>query len=286
MRKNLVKKSLKTVFAAALMFFCFSIVNAQTWNSNAGGYNGGYGQVYSTFGLAMATKNMQDSMNMTMQKTMMRMAMEKKWGKKAVAEAERNAARQSSSTRNQSSSNNSNVQTVKTPVVRNYAFFKPDASVDTGKVFADNLGETAEEKALLKQIYSATKTAFEAQVAPKGWKNNYAAGLTFFIVTAATVYHDAEEPGDQAVENLFKSLNQTIDESPDFGEIPNREKQEFYNKMIGFSGLILATYTEGKENNDEATVKTASQLAGILIQLILKTSPEKVRFENDLLVIG
>ena len=72
--------------------------------------------------------------------------------------------------------------------------FRPDATVDTGNAMADALGETPEEKALIKQIYTATKAAYEKEAASKGWKNNIAGGLTFFTVTAMTVYRDAEEP--------------------------------------------------------------------------------------------
>lgn len=279
MPRKMIQKLMFFVGTGVFVLMSFGVSKAQMWNANAGGYNGGYGQVYSSFGMALATKNLQDSMNMTLQQSMMRMAMEKQSGKKAVVEAEANAARRSGKTPNAGSALPENA-----PIVRNYAVFKPDAGIDTGKLFAETLGETAEEQRLIKQIYAATKTAFEKQVAPKGWKNNYAAGLTFFIVTATTVYHDAAEPSDEAVNRLYKALNQVIDENAEFGKIPNRDKQEFYNKMIGFSGLILATYTEGKQNNDAATVKAAGQLAGVLIEMILKTPASKIRFENDSLV--
>lgn len=43
------------------------------------------------------------------------------------------------------------------PAARNHGVFRLDKTVDTGKAMADNLAETPEEKAFMKQIYTATK---------------------------------------------------------------------------------------------------------------------------------
>ena len=74
-----------------LVFLCSGIANAQTYNAMSGGYNTGYGTVYGSFGQAMATQNLYNSMQMLMQKTMTRNLMIKKWGLAAVEKAEREA---------------------------------------------------------------------------------------------------------------------------------------------------------------------------------------------------
>lgn len=250
--------------------------DAQTWNSNAGGYNGGYGAVYNSWGLANAAQNMEFTMKMAMQKSMARIQMEKQFGKKRTAEAIAHANRSSNSTNSPSQRSGSNV--AKPHVVRNYGVFKPSSKVDTGKLLADTLGETPEEKTLIKGIYTSTKSAFEQQAAAKGWKNNIAGGLTFFIVAASTVYHDSTEPSDETVDLLFSAVNESIDEIPEFGKIPDQTKQEFYNKMIAFSGIILATYEEGKQNDDPETIATAKKLSAMFIEMVLKTDPEKFKF--------
>lgn len=274
----------------AIAFLSASVANAQTLNTYGGGYSTGYGTVYGSFGQAMATQNIYNTMQMQMQKTMARNLMIKKWGLAAVEKAEREAGSGSSSssrTKSSGSSASSGSKIVVPPprVVRNHGVFRPDATVDTGKALADALGETPEEKALIRKIYRATKTAYEKEAALKGWKNNIAAGLTFFTIAAMTVYRDAEAPGDDAVNNYFNVVNNALDEIPEFATVANKDKQSYNNMLIGFGGMLLAGYSEGKQNNDAATLATYKKLAGMLIQMVLKTEPDNLRIENGQIVM-
>lgn len=283
--KNYLAYSAIGAFAIAVLTVP---LQAQTWNSNAGGYNTGYGTVYGTFGLAQATQNMYNTMQMNMQRTMMRQAMINKWGKAAVEKAERNArSGSSSSTRNSSSAATSQpqIEVAPEPVVRNYGVYRPDSSVDTGKAIAEALGSTEDEKALIQQIYANTKKAYEQETKAKGWSNNLSGGLTFFMVSAMTVYRDTEEPSEKAVNTLYTVINQSVDQIPDFASTPNKDKQAFNNLMIGFSGLLLAGYTEGKQNQDAETLKLYSQLAGELIKMVLKIEPDRLRIKDGMIVI-
>lgn len=259
---------------------------AQTWNSNAGGYNTGYGTVYGSFGLAMATQNIYNTTQMQIQRLTMRQAMINKWGKAAVEKAEREARSGSTSGTSTASSNTTGpVVPPPPPAPKYYGRFRPDATVDTAKTIADALGETPEEKAMLKQIVNGTKTAFEQQAAARGWKNNIAGAFTFFLVSNATIYHDAAEPADNVLDAIYEAVNLAIDEVPDFRTAPNKDKQAMYNLLIGFAGIPLATYTEGKTNNDEQTVAVSRQLAGKMLEIVLKTDPAKVRFDQGSLTI-
>ena len=273
------------VFAFGVVVLSANALSAQTYNAYSGGYSTGYGTVYGSFGLAMATQNMYNTAQMQMQKAMARQAMINKWGRAAVEKAEREAAAKSSSGAKASTPSNPEIVVPPPPVVRNHGVFRPDASVDTGKALADALGETPQEKTLIKQIYTATKAAYEKAAAAKGWKNNIAGGLTFFTVTAMTVYRDAAEPSDEAVDAYYKVVNASLDEMPEFASVPNKDKQNFNNMTIGFAGMLLAGYTEGKQNNDAATIESYKEIAGGLIQLVLKTDPENLRIENGQIVL-
>jgi hypothetical protein len=275
--------SLLSVIAIALL--SVGSAKAQTANTYGGGYSTGYGTVYGSFGQAMATQNIYNSMQMQMQKTMMRNAMIKKWGLAAVEKAEREAGTATSPRIKNATPSNAKILVPAPPVVRNYGLYRPDPTIDTGKAFADALGETPQEKALIKQIYTATKNAYEKEVASKGWGNNIAGGLIFFTVTAMTIYHDAEEPGDAAVNDYYKVVNAALDDIPAFATVSNKDKQNFNNMLIGFGGLLIAGYTEGKQNNDPETIRTYQQLAGKLIQLVLKTDPDNLRLANGQIVM-
>ncbi len=273
-------------FTFAIGFLGIGIAYAQTANTYGGGYSTGYGTVYGSFGQAMATQNIYNTMQMQMRKTMMRNAMIKKWGLAAVEKAEREAGSgPSSSAKTKGSAASPKIVVSPPPVVRNHGVFRPDATVDTGKALTDALADTPEEKALIKQIYTATKAAYEKEAAARGWKNNIAAGLTFFTITAMTVYRDAEEPGNEAIVNYFKLVNSGLDETPEFATVANKDKQGYNNMLIGFSGLLLAGYSEGKQTGDADTLANYKKLAGMLIEMVLKTSPDNLRVENNQIVM-
>jgi hypothetical protein len=278
-----MKRSIKLSWASVLLFFVIGLgasdAGAQTYNAYSGGYNTGYGTVYGSFGLAMATQNMYQYSQMQMQKAMARAAMVKQFGLAAVEKAEREAAAGKTPAAN-------GPKVAPPPVVRNYGVFRPDASVDTAKALADALGETPEEKQLIRTIYTATKTAYEKEAAAKGMKNNIAGALAFFTATAMFVHNDSESPSDEAVVNYFKVVNAAIDEMPEFASVSNKEKQGFHNMLIGFSGLLTAGYLEGKETENADTLAAYKKLAGMLTQMVLKTDPEKIRLQNGQIVLG
>jgi hypothetical protein len=280
-----MKLSKRFILSLCLAVVPVSGAAGQVWNSNAGGWNTGYGTVYGTFGLAQATQNMYNTMQMNMQRAVMRQAMINKWGRAAVEKAEREARSGSRTGSSSTAASAGPVVTDAPPEPKNYWVFRPDATVDTGRVLADALGSTAEEKTLIKTIFSNTKTAYERETAAKGWKNNIAGGLTFFTVAAMTVYRDAEEPSDEAVEIYYHVVNRSIDEMPAFASVSNKDKQQFNNVMIGFAGLLLAGYTEGKQNSDAETVGMYRRLAGELIKMVLKIEPDRLKLRNGMIVI-
>src|SRR5678816_1321087 len=261
----------------ALAFLSVGTTNAQT--PNAWGYSTGYGNVYGSYGLASTMQSMYNVARAQSQRTSSRNAMIKKYGLAAVEKAEREAGSRSSA------QSNPQIVVSPPPIVRNQGLYRPDPSVDTGKALADNLADTPQEKALIKQIYAATKTAYDKEAALRGWKNNIAAGLTFFTVTAMTAYHNAEEPSDEAVNTYYQVMNVALDEMPELANVANKDKQAFNNMLVGFSGMLLAIYTEGKQNNDAAELANSKKLAGMLIEMVLKTDPENLRIENGQIVM-
>ncbi len=260
---NLLRTVLLVVAAPAL---------AQTWNSNAGGWNTGYGTVYGSFGSAMATQNIYNSMQLNMQRSMMRQAMIKKFGLAAVEKAEREA-------KSGQASKPPEGLTVSAPppAPKNLGVFKPSKSNNVAKQLGDSLGTTPEEKAAITLLTNATKEAFEAQPETKAWRNNVAGALAFFIIGNATIATGADEPSDEATQALFVAINQTLDESPDFAKATAKEKQQLYETLIGFTGLPLAIFSEGKDRNDDAQMRQAQQLAAKLLELVLKVDASKVK---------
>jgi len=266
--------------AFALAFLCAGVANAQIQAAGGGYYRAGYPTVYGSFGQASAAQSrMYDQVKAQNRRITERDALIKKWGVAAVEKAEREAAAKSAAP------SNPRIVVAPPPVVRNHGVFRPDPTVDTGKALADALGDTPEEKALIKQIYAATKTLYEKEAAQRGWKNNLAGGLTFFTATAMTVYHNAEEPSDEAANTYYKVMNLALDEIPEMATAANKDKQGLNNTLVGFSGMLLAIHAEAQQNNDADALARSKTLAGMLIEMVLKTNPENLKIENGQIVM-
>jgi hypothetical protein len=159
-----------------------------------------------------------------------------------------------------------------------YGKFRPNPRASSISTIVDTLGETAEEKALLKQVIGSVKATFEKEAAAKGWNNNVAGAMTFFLAATVTIYHDSAEPSDATAASIYDAVNRAIDEVPEFGRASDTDKQQIYETLIAFGAIPLATYTEGKQNGSAETVESARKLAGELIRIVLKTDPETIHF--------
>lgn len=275
-----MNKLVRILVALTFAAFLSLPVQAQLYSSTSGGYSTGYGTVYGSMAYATATQNLYNSLQYSSQYYRAREDRIARYGKAAVEREEREAKAKRDGV------NGAAPAAAAAPAVpKNYGAFRPDATVDTGKLFADSLAETPDQKTLIKTVFTATKTAFEKQAEAKGWKNNIASGLTFFTVAAVTVRYDVEEPSDQSVEMLYKAFNMAIDDVPEFAKITNREKVQFNNVMIGFAGLLLAGYTEGKEGQNPDTVKAYGQLADELIKMVFKVEPDRLKIKDGAIVI-
>src|SRR5688500_7759681 len=164
MKRKTYKKLTAPAIALTILIFSAGVAKAQ-WNSpNAYGHSTGYGTVYGSYGLASTMQSMYNVARAQSQRT-------------AAAKADHGAAAGSSSRAKNSAP--SNPQTVIPParVIRNHGVFRPDATVDTGKVLGDALGTSLDEKALIKRIYASTSASYEPEAAARGWKNNMAGGV-------------------------------------------------------------------------------------------------------------
>jgi outer membrane murein-binding lipoprotein Lpp len=167
-------------------------------------------------------------------------------------------------------------------VVKNLGAFKPDKKASAAKTIADALAQTPEDRQAVIALAQATREAFESQPEMKRWKNNVAGALAFFLIGNATVANGSPEPSDEVTEALFTAMNETIDDSPDFAKVSNKEKQQLYEMLITFTGLSLALASQAEETKDEAMAAQARELATQLLKLVLKVDAAQVRFERPM----
>lgn len=273
------------ILAIATILFAAAVSSAaQTYNSNSGGWNTGYGTVYGSFGLAMATQNMYNTVQMNMQRSIMRQAMIRKWGKAAVEKAERNAANRSGQ-RSGSVSTSSPASAgplVEAPrVPKYYGRFTATPGVDTASVFANALGDNAQERELYKKIVAESITLLNAEAAKKGWKNDIAGAMTIFILSNSVIYNNTDDPGDETANALYDAVQASIDDIPEFAKLPNKDKQALYNTLLALSGIPLTFYADAQQRNDPEALATARKLAGEMLKMVFKTEPEKLRLTTN-----
>lgn len=260
-------------FFRALVLLLAVPALAQTWSSNSGGWNTGYGTVYGSFGTAMATQNIYNTTQMQIQRLTMRQAMIKKFGLAAVEKAEREAA-----SGKKASTPEGLTVTAPPPAPKNTGAFKPSRST-VAKQLGDALGSTAEEKAVITQLTVATKQAFETQPETQPYKNNVAGALAFFLISNVVIATDSPEPSAETSQALFQAIGLALDSTPELAKASAKDKQQLYDLLIGFTGLPLAIYTEGKERGDADQVKQARELASQLLQLVLKVDANSVKLQ-------
>ena len=164
------------------------------------------------------------------------------------------------------------------PPTKNFAVFKPSPSENL-KNIADEMGKTADEKAMFLQLFTEVKKNFEAQAAAK--KNNVAAAMTFLMATAVMVYHESPEPTDTATEKLFDGLNSMFDEMPEMASASHKDKQFLYDLYISYGGLILASYQEAVGTKNKETIDAIRVLAGSTLLDVFKINPNTIYFEGD-----
>ena len=243
----------------------------------------GYGQVHGSFGYAMATQNMYNSMQNIMTMTRNCQSLERQFGRAKTLEVNdkckyylKGANTGAAATSSTSATPSAAADQQSAP--KYYGRYRRDPSVNMAVTISNTLFETADERAQLKQVIEAVQGAYLKEAAAKGWSNNFASGMTFFMVAMSTVYHDSAEPSDETVKAIYEAANQSIDSVPDFAKASNKDKTTINDLFVGFSALPLATYMEAKQSGDAETLKTARTLAGEMIKLVLKTDPEKLKF--------
>ena len=239
--------------------------------TQAGGAKAGIGRVFDGAARSAAARGVQQKLNSGLLKA-------------AVAKSKTRKSR--STTVRQPSSTATARRPSPTPVTPSdaagpsYTDFRPATGTDFVERFASALSTNPTEKELVRQLVSITRNEFEKEVSKRGRANNLAAALTFFVASTVTVYHNDPEPSDQAIDELWDGLNETLNGVPEISRLTDAEKQEMYEMLVACGGLVLAGHVLSKEGGDANSAAIYRQLAGELIKTVLQVEPDKVRFNS------
>ena len=164
--------------------------------------------------------------------------------------------------------------------------YKPDTRLNTAQRLVNEFAQTSDEKTLILTLFNAAKAGYDEEAAKKGKKNDVALALTFFLASCITVYNDAPEPSEQAFDNLYDALAESLLEDEQFAASTDHEKQEMSETLVYIGGLVLGGYAIGKENNEQETVKAFQNLAGISLSSLSQLDPDKMSFNKEGLVVS
>ena len=165
--------------------------------------------------------------------------------------------------------------------------FKPAGDSGVPKALADAFGRDPAEKLALTEAFSQIKQGYETEVAKEGKSNDLAAAMTFFIAANITAYHQTELPSDEAGENLYRSLRDSMTNTPEFAKISNAEKQQMHDWLICMGGFVMAGYMEAKQTGDQESLTTFSELADQSMRLVLGIDGSKLNLgPNGLLPVS
>lgn len=248
----------------------FAFVLAPTGSAVAqiqdGGARAGVGRVIDGAGRSSAAKELQQKMNGSLLR---------------LAVAKSKVGRQKISTSKATVSRTATGRPVAVPASKPaFTDFRPAKTSDFVDRFAAALSSNPAEQQLVRQLVSATRDAFEQEVAKKGRPNNLAAAFTFFVASTVMVYHDDPEPSDETLDQLWDSLNETLNGLPEMSKLSDSEKQEMYEMLVACGGLVLAGHVYSKESGDANSSAVYRQLAGEMIKNVLNVDPNTIRFNS------
>ena len=230
----------------------------------SGGAKAGIGKVFDAAGRSAASKELQQKIN----GNLLKLAVARSKTAKPRVTPSRSGAAQSVS------------KQAAPAAAPSYTDFRPSSNSDFVERFAAALSSDPAERQMVRQLVTATRDAFEKEVAKKGRPNNLAAAFTFFVASTVMVYHDDPEPSDQAIDLLWDGMNETLNGLPEMTKLSDAEKQEMYEMLVACGGLVLAGHIYTKSSGDTNSDALYRQLAGELIKTVLKLDPDSIRFNS------
>jgi hypothetical protein len=159
----------------------------------------------------------------------------------------------------------------KVPLTR----FKPTGKRTVIPKIVDQLGQDAEQKKALRQLFDEGMKAYEAEAKKEGFPNDVAAAVTFYVAANWSVYHDGKEPPEEATDTMIAQVQQLFD-SPEMKQAKDADKEEFYEWCVAMGTLSMSLFQISKEGKDEKTLESLRASAGEALKNLLKIEPERI----------
>jgi hypothetical protein len=152
--------------------------------------------------------------------------------------------------------------------------FTPSGKRILAPKLADSIGDSAEEKKALNDLFEKALTNFEAETKKAGMANDVAPALAFFVQIHWSIY-SGKEASDAGADKMIGQIRALLD-TPEMAQSSNADKQNFSEYCVCMSALTLTLYqvaTEGKNAEGLANLRAT---AGESLKKILGAEPDKI----------
>jgi hypothetical protein len=154
--------------------------------------------------------------------------------------------------------------------------FKPSGKPVLLLNIANALGQNVEEKKALREVLTEGAKLMEVEFAKGGHPNDMAMALAFSL-TALWETHSGKSLSDKATQAVLFQLQQVLN-TPEMGRQSDTEKQKIYEYGLGV-GIFVKVMSEAA-GSDKGAKQNLQQLAGKILEQMLKISPEKLRLDE------
>ena len=151
---------------------------------------------------------------------------------------------------------------------------------------AEQLGQTAEQRRQLEDVFSEILKSYSEQAAADGRDHNLATAATFFVLCSYTVLHDGAEPSDAAQEALFAQMQQALGAQPELDQAADADKQSLAETLVLLGALPVVGLQQAAEGNDQATKDSMLRMAAQNLEALLHVQADGVTVSDAGLAIG
>ena len=143
--------------------------------------------------------------------------------------------------------------------------FKPTGTRLTTQGFADGLGDKfKQDKAVVKELFTAILEKYDAEAAAKGYPNDLALALVSYVALNSHVYSGGKEKSIFDFEQnprLRDMIAEYAAQNGTFNNMTERQRQEMYEALVMAGVFTHLIYKQAQKNNNDQVLKEAKHLA-------------------------
>ena len=147
--------------------------------------------------------------------------------------------------------------------------------------FADQLGNTPAERESYLKLMNSVLDGFDKQAQKAGLQNDLALALSYFLGENVRIYRGLPELSDEQFVNMRNAIADTLASTGALNSTTDRQKQEYYEALVAYTGITQFAYEQAKQAGNETTAKGSQKVAGQNLRTVTKMSPDDIALRQD-----